>query len=155
MGPLTEALCGWFLQTQVVHEVVEQGGHTFVRFPFHGRHGEVVALARAREDARQILVYGLLPLRCPVARRGAMAVLVTRANYGMVIGNLEMDFDDGELRYKTSVDLGAAPFQAELVQHLVWANVLTLDRYAPAIQAVIAGEVPEIALARIEEAEGA
>ena len=39
--------------------------------------------------------------------------------------------DDGEIRYKTSRDLGSDTL-AELLPPLLYANVLSLDRYFPA-----------------------
>jgi len=30
---------------------------------------------------------------------------LTRANYGLNIGNFEMDFQDGEIRFKTAIDV--------------------------------------------------
>ena len=40
----------------------------------------------------------------PEEMRVPMAEFLTRANYGLRIGNFEMDFEDGEVRYKSSVD---------------------------------------------------
>jgi len=39
------------------------------------------------------------------SKRGAVAEFINRANYGIIIGNFEMDFADGEIRYKTSIDV--------------------------------------------------
>jgi len=89
-----------------------------------------------------------------------VAELLTRANYGMLIGNFELDLDDGEIRYKTSIDMeGLVPLSAEdrsvsklLWKSLVYANVLTSDQYLPAIKSVVEGHAePAEALQRIED----
>ena len=33
-----------------------------------------------------------------------MAEYLHRANYGLRVGNFELDYDDGEIRYKTYID---------------------------------------------------
>jgi len=41
---------------------------------------------------------------------------LTRANYGMMIGNFEMDFTDGEIRYKTSIDVEGDKLSSALIK---------------------------------------
>lgn len=41
----------------------------------------------------------------PENKRLAVAEILTRANLGMIIGNLELAFVDREIRYKTSIDV--------------------------------------------------
>ncbi|MGB5709470.1 MAG: YbjN domain-containing protein, partial [Waterburya sp.] len=87
----------------------------------------------------------------PQKQRLAMAEFLTRANYGITIGNFEMDFDSGEIHYKTSIDVGEDRLSTALVQQLVYANVTIADRYLPGIMAVIYGKVsPAEAIAQIE-----
>ena len=52
-----------------------------------------------------MLFYSVLPLNVPCGQASAIAEFITRANYGMALGNFELDFNDGEVRYKTSVDV--------------------------------------------------
>ncbi len=110
-------------------------------------------------------MYSICPLRIPVDRRSAMAEFLIRANYGLVIGNFEMDYDDGEVRYKTSLDVEemedlAGPMDTAedagptfvLLRHIVYANVAAMDRYLPGILAVLAGsQTPAEAVERIDE----
>lgn len=42
-------------------------------------------------------------LQVPEELRPGVAEFITRANYGLIRGNFEMDFNDGELRYKTTI----------------------------------------------------
>ena len=111
------------------------------------------SVAQALEDREQAIFYSLCPLNCPEAVRPQMAEFVTRANYGTIIGNFEMDFSDGEIRYKTSIDVEGVEFVPELIRSMVYANCSTLDRYMPGIQKVIAGAAtPEEAVAEVESA---
>ena len=52
-----------------------------------GENGSWTCYAQTREDDQQFLFYALCPIRAPDKKRAAVAEFITRANYGMVIGN--------------------------------------------------------------------
>ena len=70
----------------------------------------------------------------------------------MAIGNFELDFTDGEVRYKTSIDVEGDQLSSVLIKTLVYTNVTMMDEYLPGIKAVIeAGVSPEEAIRAIEQ----
>ena len=72
---------------------------------------------------------------------------ITRANYGLVIGNFEMDLKDGEIRYHTSHLMKEGQLDDETIQRLFSTAMGTADRYFPALMRVLfAGETPEDAV---------
>ena len=80
-----------------------------------------------------------------------MATYLTLANYGLLVGNFEMNLDDGELRYKTSLDFeGLDELPLQLVRNLVAANVRTMERYLPGLAAVAEGADPRAAVTAVE-----
>ncbi|APB35224.1 hypothetical protein GlitD10_2880 [Gloeomargarita lithophora Alchichica-D10] len=121
-----------------------------VESPVQGESGMwLCGVEIARE--RFCVVYSYCPLAIPIAHRPSMAEFITLANYGLFIGNFEMDFRDGELRFKTSLDVGESDLTVPLVQPLIYHNVATMDEYLPGIMAVVHGGVsPRIAVAQIE-----
>lgn len=120
---------------------------------FSGRSGKWVCYAQAREDQEQFVFYSVCPVNVPEDRRPAVAEFITRANYGMIIGNFELDYIDGEVRYKTSIDVEGVNLLPPLIRQLVYANVVTMDRYLPGIMAVTYGSAsPEAEVERIERA---
>ncbi len=110
-----------------------------LRMGFSGDDGQWTCFAQAREEQEQFVFYSVAPVKAPEERRHEMAEFITRANYGMIVGNFEMDYNDGEVRYKTSIDVEEAELSAPLTKHLVYANVLTMDRYLKGIMAVAFG----------------
>lgn len=124
---------------------------TAIQTTFQGDNGQWNCYAQAREEQEQFVFYSVFPVAAPEDRRLAVAEFLTRANYGLVIGNFEMDFTDGEIRYKTGVDIEGDRLSPALVRQLVYANVLTMDRYLPGIMSVLYGDVsPAEAIAQIE-----
>ena len=124
-----------------------------LRLPFQGKGGRwnCYAQVRVTRDVEQVLFYSVLPLNVPVEKRSAIAEFITRANYGMALGNFELDFNDGEVRYKTSLDVTDADIPASLLRPLVYTNVLMMDKYMAGLVAVVYADVPpEEAVKQIE-----
>jgi hypothetical protein len=122
-----------------------------IRTGFRGDHGEFTCFAQAREEQQQVIVYSIFPAKVPPDRIQEVGEFILRANYGMMIGNFEIDLADGEVRYKTSVDLEGVDAQEPILRNLVYANVLTMDKYFPGLMRVIyAGITAEEAVQEIE-----
>jgi hypothetical protein len=128
-------------------------GQDALRLGFAGTSGNWTCYAQTREAQRQMVFYSICPLRVPDGKRLLMAEFLTRANYGLILGNFELDLDDGEIRYKTSLDIEDSELSPALLSHVVYANVSAMDRYLPGIIAVVAGsQTPLGAVTAIDEA---
>lgn len=108
-----------------------------LRTGYEGRNGRWDCYAYAREEEQQSVFYSICSAAVPEARRGAMAEFITRINNGIVIGNFELDFDDGELRYKTSIDVEGDELSPALMRQLIYANVFMFDLHLPAVMTMI------------------
>jgi len=95
-----------------------------------------------------ILLFSVCPLRAPEERRLEVSHFLTRANYGLAAGNFELDFDDGEIRYKTVLQLQGGDLESITVKRLVRANGIAMETYLPGIGAVITGTPALSALER-------
>jgi hypothetical protein len=126
-------------------------GKTVYQVGFNGENGQLTCYAQVLEDLSQFLFYVVAPTKVSEELRLAVAELITRANYGLRIGNFEMDFSDGEVRYKSSLDFEGTALSSDLIRNAIYPAVQTMDRYLPAIMAVIYGEKsPEEAITEIE-----
>lgn len=123
-----------------------------LRMNYQGEHGEWVCTAKTREQHGQLIVYSSLPVNVPENKRLTVAEFLTRANFGLIVGNFEMDLNDGELRYKTySIAAKGSDISTDLIGQLIFANVMIMDRYLPGIMSVIYANVsPETALMQVE-----
>jgi hypothetical protein len=118
---------------------------------FQGNNGKWNCYANTRIEQQQFIFYSVCPVNTPEDKRLAMAEFIARANYGMAIGNFELDFADGEIRYKTSIDVEGDELSFALIKQLVYANVTMMDEYLPGMMTVIYGDVsPEEAINQIE-----
>jgi hypothetical protein len=149
MGEILDTAISFFEQDSWPFTPFE--GQPVLQMGFRGDNGQWTCLAQAREEQAQFLFYSVCPVNAPEDRRPAVAEFLTRANYGLFIGNFELDMDDGEIRYKTSIDVEGDRLSSALVQQLAYANVFTMDRYLPGIMGVIYGPIsPDEAIAQVE-----
>lgn len=121
------------------------------RAHFVGNNGEVTCFAQVRVDLELFIFYVVMPVRVPVQMRLPTAEYITRANYGLRIGNFEMDFDDGEIRYKSSIDFESVELTPDLIRNIMYPAVQTMDCYLPGVLSVIfGGKSAEEAISAIE-----
>ena len=90
--------------------------------------------------ADQFFILNICPGRVPPARRAACAELLTRINYDHDNCCFEMDFKDGEVRVRSSSPVVEGAIQRAAVEHVLFSNCAAIDRFLPAIMAVIFGD---------------
>ncbi len=152
-APLFEQLKTYFQQGGWVFDIIPE--RAMIRMGFRGQSGEWAFFAQAREEQSQVVFYSRASLQVDVPRRLALAEFLTRSNYGVIIGNFEMDLKDGEVRFKTSMDIEGGELTPPMIHNLVGTNVRMMDRYLPGIFAVAQeGKDPIEALAEIERPHG-
>jgi len=126
-------------------------GEPTLRMLFQGKNGTWTCYARTRVEQSQFIFYSICPIKVPKPKRRALGEFIARANSGMIIGNFELDFTDGEIRYKTSIDVEGSTLTFALIKRLVYTNIMMMDEYLPGITSVIKGDAsPEDAIAQIE-----
>jgi hypothetical protein len=122
-----------------------------LRSRYDGSNGQYTCYFTIRVEFEQFTCYVMPAFRVPEEQRSAVAEYLTRANYGLHIGNFEMDYSDGEVRYKSSLDFEGVPLTPELIRNAIYPAARTTDRYMPGMMKVIYGGLsPEEAIVEIE-----
>lgn len=147
--PVTNIMVAFFTNDDWTFTKIQ--GKPILQMGYQGENGQFICYARANENPQQFAFYAIFPMLTPEDRKLAIAEFITRANYGMVIGNFEFNFDSGEILYKTSIDVEGDRLTAALIKRLVYTNIAIADRYLPSIQAVIDGTSPTEAIQTIEQ----
>ena len=120
-----------------------------LRLAFRGNNGLWTCYARVKEPEGTFVFYSICPVNAPETKRLAMAEFLTRANFGLVNGNFEMDFNDGEIRYKTGIVVKGAHkvlvkqsrLTVALLKQLVYGNVMMMDQYLPGIMGLLERDI--------------
>src|SRR5260221_4823931 len=100
MGRIYDALVRYFREVNWSFTPMED--RTALMLTVTGEHGMYTCYAQAREETEQFVFYSFYAVKAPESKRVTAMEYVTRANYGLFIGNFELDMSDGEVRYKTS-----------------------------------------------------
>jgi hypothetical protein len=118
---------------------------------FRGEDCTYRLIALIHDDADVFEIIGCPPFRVPLGARPLIAEAVARANYGLQHGKLELDFEDGELRYQVAQVLTDGRLMDTVIRRTFGAAITVLDLYLPALLSVIYGnEPPRDAICRVE-----
>jgi len=89
---------------------------------------------------------GICPIHAPANRRAAAAELLTRLNWVLRDGNFEMDYSDGEIRYKVYVDCEGLVPTHDVIEAAINIPPSMFKQYGQCIADVItSGKDPEAA----------
>ncbi len=150
MGRIYDVMVRYFREDDWAFSAVP--GQDTVMVTASGAHGMYTCYAQAREEYSQFVFYSFYAVKAPPAKREQALEYITRANFGLVIGNFEMDLSDGEVRYKTSLALEAEHITPSMIGALITVNLHTADRYLPGYMLVLYGN--RAAADAIREIEG-
>jgi hypothetical protein len=143
-----------FLRTHFEAEDLERDGDDdMISFRLEDEGGnEWGCLALADEQSEQAIFYSVVLESTAPEHRLEMMKFVTLANYGMQVGNFELDLEDGEVRFKTSVDVEGIELAEDLLRNMVELNILMMGLYYDGLVAVMRGGMTaEEAIAEIED----
>lgn len=149
---------GWNAYETLEQFLIEDGwypsaieGTTSFRSGFRGESGKFRVICQINVELEQLYLYVIADVNVPEQARALAAEFITRANYGMRIGNFEMDYTDGEVRYKSSIDFEGEVLTRRLIQNAIAPAVSTIDRYFPSLMRVaFGGSTPAEAVAEVE-----
>jgi hypothetical protein len=132
---------------EVARDYLERSGWDVERHPdepllrtvTESRDGTWTCYVRGREREQQLVFYSVHPRSAPAARLAEVAEFLHRVNYGTIVGNFELDCDDGEIRFKTSIDAEGEEVGDVQLEKLATFNVRSMSQYLALIDAVIDG----------------
>lgn len=118
---------------------------------YSGSNAEVRCFAQIRVETEILLIYAMSPVTIPEDKRTLIAEFIARANYGLNIGNFELNVDDGRLRFKASLDFEDADLTPSLIRNAIYPAVRTMNSYLPGVLKILYGNIPPAeAIAEIE-----
>lgn len=121
----------WKYRLDTDREVIKSG------LSLKGKMKHVDILVDLRED--KYFVYFTCPLNAGEDERAEVRDLLNRINYGIMFGNLEMDENDGEIRFRYAVDCNGMMPSQQAIKDSFYRPALTFMKYGDAIVQVIMG----------------
>jgi|JI10StandDraft_1071094.scaffolds.fasta_scaffold1107456_1 hypothetical protein len=108
---------------------------------YSGQNASVTLVLDANLKKDWVMSFVYLPSKIQQAFRPAIAELLCRINLSEIgLGHFDLDFDDGEIRFRIIFDLEGSHFSIEMARNMRDQALLTVDKFYPAIMAVLYGD---------------
>ena len=121
-----------------------------VTFGVAGEHTAYNCALFADDETRLVTMIAQSPMRVPHEERLSACELLMRANHGLMFGAFDIDFSDGEVRFKVAVDVEGGTLGVGAVHSMI---TVALDMYElwypPLMKVVYGGVTPEDAVAEV------
>ena len=139
MKPLTKVVSEWaheyFKNTDL--EISEDGdratyeftGEDSGDFNFNG-------YVEVYEDRFAVEVFLYAPVSVPERKRKDVAELLARINFGLVAGQISLNFQTGKIRYKGTIEVKDGTISVVMLNMMVDRGMSMLDHFLPSILAV-------------------
>lgn len=122
-----------------------------LRVDVDGSVASWIMLLQCLEEVEQIIMYSICSNHPSKNKIAVIQEFLTRANFGLRIGNFEFDLDDGEIRFKTSIQFAGTIDVEPMIERCLRINIMTMEQYLPGILEVMFTDIaPDVAIARIE-----
>lgn len=87
-------------------------------------------------EAKQFIFYLNFGFLVLPERRIDVLRFVSRANWGLIVGNFELDMDDGHLRFKSSVDLDGVELIDSLIRNAILGAMKAVEAHAESLMKI-------------------
>ncbi len=91
-------------------------------------------------DKNSYNVYTVLNSKVEKEYYATVGEFLHRANYGLKNGNFEIDYRDGEIRYKSFVNFENVVISEEIVGDSIFVGIAMLDRYGKGLLKIMLGD---------------
>jgi len=119
-------ILAYFEKESWLYSLPEEGDSIAI-FGISTKNAKYKCILKVEEDANRLIFFSILPLHIHSSQRSELAEILTRINYNLFYGSFEMDFTDGEIRYKTSFIYEDSIITEKVLDHIIKGNITTAD----------------------------
>ena len=140
----------FFDQAEAEYELLEGKDVIRIIMPLDGKLKSSTIEILFWDDSYTVNAY--IPLNADEYCRQRVAEYITRATYGLSVGNFEMDFLGGEIRYRLTLDCeDRTSLSDDLIRSTLAIPLGLIDKYGDGLVAVMYGfKSPEDAIKEID-----
>jgi hypothetical protein len=130
--------------------VIERPSRNSLKAFVRGRDVTFMVLIIEDPVTDTIVVTSALPVFVPAERRSAIAELLSRVNWsGLLMGALELDFEDGHVRYRQAIDCEGGELTVPMMKSMIAAACHYASCVFEPIMRVAYGEVEPVLAAEL------
>lgn len=115
-------------------------------FSLSGYNGIYHCLADVLEDVQRFLFISFMGTKCPPEKIKEMAELLTRINSNLGYGNFEMNFPNGDIKFRTGFLYEGLEVTEKVIANTIFQNINSLDVSSPLLSKFMFGDIsmPEV-----------
>ncbi|WP_242457775.1 YbjN domain-containing protein [Pedobacter sp. BS3] len=106
-----------------------------------GTNGSFQCFADLNEDESQFIFSSICGANTPAEKKRKMLELLNAINYKLFFGNFEMNWEDGEIRFRTSISYKNLNININFIEELIMTNIITMDKSLPSIMERMFGDI--------------
>lgn len=133
---------------QVLYDTLQENNWEFdyddkneiFRLEIRGVNSDFYCFIIVDEEQESLLCNTHIKKRIPFTKRLEVCSFMNRVNYELANGNFEMDMDDGEIRFRTFLDLANTIPSQEQLMNLIWNGSQSFDTYYPGVEKILLEE---------------
>lgn len=152
---IREAVESFFERDDAKYRPFDEDNVARAGYGLRTKFRHVDAFFRAHKD--KLVIRMILPISVDEEDRAKVAEFLHRANYGLMIGNFDFDFRDGEISYRVAIYCGDEDFEPPTYEQINFAVVISLmmiQKYGDALIKVVFGLLEaEEAIDSVESAD--
>lgn len=140
MKQLNNLVVDFFKETGYKHEYLE-GTYYWYRARFNGETGDNVLYVGVDESIEMLKVFAVMDQKVPEAKRLIVSEFLTRLNYRLLCGSLQLDFSVGEVRMVYNVDTSICEITTAGINQIVKLVLYQLDLYSVQVMRIVYGDI--------------
>ena len=121
---------------------IEIGGEIRLFTLVQMKNSDFLCMGRVREEKNEFVFYTYYDMKVPESKRQEAAEFFARVNDGLMIGNFEMDMEDGQAYFRAGIAVADQHISSSEIKYLMLIGLSTTDYYLPGLMTVISREEP-------------
>lgn len=120
-----------FLDGESIEYTAKNPDQDTILYVLHlsGKNGTYKTVIDVKPILKRVIVFVECPVKVPEGRRSVAAEFLMHVNFSLAIGTFELDFRDGEVRSRNSIQMNDGILTLEMVRSLVMVPAATMDRF--------------------------
>lgn len=106
-------------------------------FGITGKSGQFQCVIDLGENEQELALYSICGDRAKTENYDKLLVILNEINYNLLFGNFELDKNDGEIRFRTTMLTNGLELNESFLEEFVLTHLRTMDEQLPMIKAGI------------------
>lgn len=107
-----------------------------------GEHAKYNVFVDCNEKTEVVSAFAYAPFEVPESRREEVAELFVRLNRKILLGNFDLDMNDGEIRFRSGMDVEGGELTQTMIENLIRVCIWSWEKHYETIMEVAFGDTP-------------